>query len=174
MATRTRRAATPAPAPEPEPVAEETGGQKRGPGALQDAHVAWIKANYDVDIDPEHLYLAQTTRAAFRSSEAYESFLAAEEDRKAEAEVAKEKRRADREATRKLAEETPVAEEPAKPVTRSRRKAPAGAEAASVAEPEVKPATRSRSRKAATTPAAEEPVAETTTTPARRTRKAPF
>src|SRR6187551_554086 len=120
---RTRR--TPAAPVEPEPVAtEETSGNKRGPGPLQEAHVAYLKAEYGVDVDPEHLYLAQTTRNEFRDSKFYEDYLAAADERKAKAEAAREERRKAKEAAE--AQEAPVEEAPKPARTRrSRAAAPA-------------------------------------------------
>lgn len=166
---RTRRNA--APAPEPEPVVEETSGNKRGPGPLQQAHVAYLKAEYGVDVDPEHLYLAQTTRNEFRDSKFYEDYLAAADERKAKAESAREERRKAKEAAE--AQEAPVEEAPKPARTRrSRTAAPAGAEVETPVEA-PKP-TRSRSRKPAASAAAETAPAETATAPKPRTRKAPF
>jgi hypothetical protein len=175
---RTRRAAAPAPAPEPvvEETAEDGAPAKRGPGPLALAHVKWIKQEYGVVVDPEHLYLAQTTRREFRASEIYETYLEEEDARREAADAEKAKRAEERLAKAEAATPEPEAEAPA---TRTRR--PRKATAAAVSEPatdvvtETAPATRRR--RGAAAPAAAPVEASTETAPKATTRtrgKAPF
>jgi len=175
MPARTRRTAAPVPTPEPEPVqAEETVSQKRGPSELSLAHAAWIKAEYNVTIDPEALYLAQTTRREFRASQDYQDALDRQEAAREKADADKAERASAR-AAAKAAEPAPAAAEPeAKPARRTRA-AKAAAEPVQETEAPVE-TTRTRSRRrgtAATTPAAEPEAAPAEAKPT-RSRKAPF
>jgi ribonuclease E len=172
--SRTRAAA--------EPVVEEVveteettegGSRKRGPGKLAELHAQWIKDVYDVDIDPEALYLAQSTRKQFREDpESGYAELKAEQEQAAEE---KASRRAAKES--EVEDEDPAEAAPApKPRTRSRAKAAPVVEdtEGETPAPAAKP-TRSRSR-AKAAPVAETTEAAPAPAPATRSRsrKAPF
>lgn len=171
MPARTRK---PAPAPEPEvEETEETGGRAmRGPSSLHVAHAAYLAEEYGVAITAEQVYLAQTTRKEFRTTEGsgYKEALDEIEAKRGQALAARQQRAEAREAN-KQAEDVEAGEPNEKPARKRRGKA--AAEETETEAPVETARTRSRRRGTAAeaAPATETPAPA----PARtRAKKAPF
>jgi hypothetical protein len=168
MARTRTKPAEQTPAPEPEET--EGDGTVRGPGEMHDLFSAFLKETTGEDVDPLHIFLVTSKRTAFRKTEAYEEFAAAQEERRDEAFKAKEARAKNRAATA-----TEDDAEATAPKARGRR-AKATTEEAPADAPE--PTAPRRGRRTAAKPAAAPTEAETgdaevTPIRSRRRRSAP-